>query len=238
MNTTRLLLDIQETDLEIARAKKRLEDLPEKLQILKVRAQRTEVEAKGVQVDAARSSLDGEIKKFEHETGKIDEKLSAEQVRLNASKDHRAVASITKEMAGLERRKKKIEFDEMGILEKIEKVSALQGQVAEMLAKIDCREAQLIEQYRAAGGEVQHHVAELVEHRTAIAEKLPKKVLERYEQIRETHRGVAVSRLEGPRCSVCRVDLTAAQLDTLARGEDIALCPSCHRIILVRGFDS
>lgn len=234
MDSARYLLELQETDLESTRAAKRMEELPEKLQILKLRARRAEVLEKKEQVDAAFRSLDGQVKAFEHEISQLDTRIAGEQARLDATSDHRMVASITKEMAGCERRKNKIEFDEVALLEKLEKVRALQAQIAEALAKLDAQEAALIERFKVAGGEVQHELSELARTRAGIVSALPSATVDRYERLRAALHGIAVSRLASGRCSACRIDLSAAQLDALSQGADVSECPSCKRILVVR----
>jgi predicted nucleic acid-binding Zn-ribbon protein len=58
--------------------------------------------------------------------------------------------------------------------------------------------------------------------------------VQRYEQLRARHGGVAIARLEGSRCGGCHLDLSTAELNelrSLGSGE-LAECPNCGRLLV------
>jgi predicted nucleic acid-binding Zn-ribbon protein len=71
--------------------------------------------------------------------------------------------------------------------------------------------------------------------RTALLPSIEAALQARYETLRETRHGIAVGTLEGSMCGACRVTLPAGKVAALEAGPDIGACPSCGRILVVRG---
>ena len=87
---------------------------------------------------------------------------------------------------------------------------------------------------RVAEAEVDAELGALVAPRAEVASRLDGPAVQRYDQLRARHGGVAVARLEGSRCSGCHLDLSTAELDelrALGAGE-LAECPNCGRLLV------
>ena len=52
--------------------------------------------------------------------------------------------------------------------------------------------------------------------------------------ISESRGGVGVGRLDGDACSACRMSLPMERIRALEEGPDVAICPQCRRLIVVR----
>ena len=233
MEHTSPLARMQQLDLEITRASKRLEELPEKREILTIRNKRKEVLAKQAQVEELAKAVKHELTAISDEVGRIDARLVEEQARLDGGADHRMVASITKEMEGLLRRKDKVEHGAKAIEERGSKVSAVADQVAAALAALDAKEADAIGRFRQIGGELQATIHGLGQQRDEIATQMNNEMLCAYEDACLAHGGLGVAILEGSQCSVCRVELSPAQRELVGEREGLAHCPSCHRIMVL-----
>jgi len=228
------LLELQSVDVEIVRANKRLDELPEKRAILEARAKQREIHALGNKAAVLVRKLEGEVKSRQDEATMLKAKLAEEQAKVMATTDHRAVQSITREMDGLRRRCDKIEMEELQYMERAEKAKAQTAAIEDHVAKLAEREAQLIARFKDVGGGVQAEIATLTSRRAKLAKSLPKETLERYETIRASKSGVGVGKLEDARCSACRMDLPAERLHELQHGPDVSVCPQCRRLIVVR----
>ena len=233
METTSPLARMQQLDLEITRASKRLEELPEKREILTIRNKRKEVLARQAQVEELAKAVKHELTAISDEVGRIDERLSEEQSRLDGGADHRMVASITKEMEGLLRRKDKVEHGAKAVRERGDKVQAVADQVTAALATLDAKEADAIARFRQIGGELQSTIHGLGQQRDEIATQMNNEMLCAYEDACLAHGGLGVALLEGDHCSVCRVELSPAQRELIVEREGLAHCPSCHRIMVL-----
>ena len=201
------LLELQATDIEIARATKRLDELPEKAAILQARAKQREVAALAQKAGVLLRKLEAEVKQRKDEAEMIDAKLAQEQVKIMATTDHRAVQSISREMDGLKRRRDKIEMEELQFMERAEKARSQVAAIEEHQVKLATTEASLVEKFKDVGGGVQDEITSLEKRRAQLAKRVPAQTLERYEAIRSAKGGIGVGRLEGSMCSACRMEL-------------------------------
>jgi len=229
------LLELQTTDIEIARATKHLDELPEKAAILQARAKQREVAVLAQKAGLLLRKLEAEVKVRKDEAEMIDAKLSQEQAKIMATTDHRAVQSISREMDGLKRRRDKIEMEELQFMERAEKARSQVAAIEDHQAKLATTEAGLVEAFKQVGGGVQDEIASLEKRRAQLAKRVPAQTLERYEKIRSAKGGIGVGRLEGSMCSACRMELPAERVKDLTEGPDVGLCPQCRRLIVVRG---
>jgi predicted nucleic acid-binding Zn-ribbon protein len=237
MSESARLLELQAIDVDILRATKRLDELPEKRAILETRAKQREVGSMREKAQMLVTKLDSEIKARQDEISMLSEKIAAEQVKVMETSDHRAVQSITREMDGLKRRVDKLEMETLQYMERAEKARAQVATIDDALAKIAVRESELIERFRAVGGAVQDEIAALSARRTATAAQISPALLTRYDQAREAKGGVGVGRLVDGACTACRMGLPAARVSELLSGPDVGVCPECKRLIVVRGGD-
>ena len=118
------LLALQDLDIEIMRAKKRLDELPEKREILAVRQKTRDVTELHGKADLLVKKLQADLKAHQDEITTLAEKIAAEQTKVMATTDHRAVQSITREMDGLRRRQDKMEMESLQLMERIDKATA------------------------------------------------------------------------------------------------------------------
>lgn len=232
------LLALQDLDLEILRAKKRLDELPEKRAILETRAKIREVtELKG-KAELLESKLSSQLKAHQDEITTLTEKIDAEQAKVMGTSDHRAASSITREMDGLRRRRDKVEMESLKVMERIEGARGQSARIAEAIGTLEARDAALVERYKAAGTALQSEIAALDARRATHAAQLEPALLARYDTAREARGGVGVGRLNGDSCSACRMSLPAERLRDLNAGPDVSVCPECHRLLVVRSEDA
>ena len=231
------LLELQRLDLEILRGKKRLEELPEKQAILDLRHKLRDVAVLRHKAEVLVGKLKADLKAHQDEIASLTEKLDAEQAKVMQTTDHRAVASLTREMDGLRRRRDKLEMESLGLMDRIEKASAQAEKIDAAMAQLTENEAAAIAQYKSVGGALQNEIAGYETERGAAAKSLSAELLAKYEAARESKGGVGVGRLDGDSCSACRMSLPAERLGELAAGPDVGVCPHCHRLIVVRTGD-
>jgi hypothetical protein len=227
------LLELQTLDIELLRSAKKLDELPEKRAILEIRAKQRDVGALRGKADLLVSKLNRDLKAHQDEIAMLTEKIDAEQAKVMATTDHRAVASITREMDGLKRRRDKVEMESLQLMERIDKAKAQTVTIDEALTQLAGKEADLIAQFKSVGGALQAHVAKQEAKRSKVAKSLPAELLKRYETSRESKGGVGVGELEGDACTACRMVLPAERVRELVGGPEIGTCPQCRRLIVV-----
>lgn len=234
MNEAAALLELQAKDVEIMRANKRLEELPEKRAILELRAKQREVSEMRGKGDQLLRKLEAELKARQDEITMINEKLAAEQTKIMETTDHRMVQSITREMDALRRRTDKLEMESMGYMERVEKANSQVAAIDEALKTLADKEQELIGHYQEAGGRLQAEIGDLQKQRKKAAKAVSAPMLKRYESLREAKSGIGVGQLNDETCSACRMALPAEKRRDLHAGDDIGICPQCGRLLVVR----
>ncbi|NTU70309.1 MAG: hypothetical protein HGB10_00570 [Coriobacteriia bacterium] len=232
------LLELQELDIEILRARKRLDELPEKREILGVRQKIKDVTDLRGKADLLLKKLQADLKAHQDEITTLTEKIASEQTKIMETTDHRAVQSMTREMDGLRRRQDKMEMESLGIMERIDKAAAQTTKIDEALIQLAHKDAALVARFKQVGGALQGEIADLASKRAATAAVIEPATVSRYDQIRESKGGVGVGRLDGTACSACRMSLPAERVLELETGDDIGVCPQCRRLIVVRTSES
>lgn len=234
MDESAALLEVAAVDVEIIRARKRLDDLPEKRSILEVRAKQREVQGFHEKAEMLVRKLEAELKARQDEIAMIREKLDAEQSKIMETADHRQIQALTREMDGLRRRVDKLEMESLQYMERIEKATAQLETIDQALASLAAKETAFIERFKTVGGELQNEIAALEGKRAAIAANISVELLARYDSTKESKGGVGVGKLEATTCSACRMSLPAERVRDLMAGPDVGVCPQCRRLIVVR----
>ena len=234
MSETQILLELQDRDTQIMRAKRELDELPELKAIMECRAKRKEVKGKQDQVVELTDDVEGKLAKLQAEEERVIGKINALQEKLDSTSDYRATSSITRDMEGQVKRQKSIAVELDELLERQIKIDKLADQVAQALAKIDHAEAHHTEHFKQKGGAIRERIAKLEAERTALNGQLDDALAQRYEALRAEKKGMAVSRLEGDHCTACRSIILEGELAKLSKGPDLAECPNCHRMMVVR----
>jgi predicted nucleic acid-binding Zn-ribbon protein len=228
------LLELQGVDLEIMRAEKRLDELPEKRAILECRVRQREAAVLRGKADTLLRKLQAEVKARQDEIATVQEKIATEQKKLMETADHRQVQAISREMDGLKRRVDKLEMEELQFMERAEKASAQVETVDAHIAKLAEKEQQLIAEFKRVGGSVQAELGELEARRKKLVKQVGEPLFKKYEESRESHAGIGVGLLEDASCSACRMVLPAERRAELIAGPDVGMCPTCRRLIVVR----
>ncbi len=239
MEAPAALIALQASDLEIHRIDRALDELPEKKAILETRHKAEEVRTLRARAEEMAHRLERAIAAHNDETTGIDEKIAEVQKTLDSgrSANPKEVHNLSREMDALRRRKDKLENETIGLMEKLEKAREQVGKVDAALDQLSTREQGLIERYQAKGGEMQERRVAEHARREELAATLGADLLARYEEVRAAKHGIGAGRLEDTRCSACRVELPKERLADLKAGPDVGVCPSCRRLLVVRGAD-
>ncbi len=235
MDTGTSLLELQEVDLAITRAQKRLDEMPEKRAILEARKKQREVGALHAKALELVSRLEREVAKSEDESASITDKITSEQQKIMSGEitNPKELQHITREMDALKRRRDKLEIDEVAQLERVDKAKGQVAKVEQALEQLKAKEEQFIAEFKDKGGQLQSEIEQMTVRRTRLAGSLPPELLSRYETLREAKQGMGVGKLDGARCTACRIELPAERVKELETGGPIATCPNCRRMLVI-----
>jgi len=230
------LIALMEQDLAIARAGKTLEELPEKMAILKLRHRLKEITAMREKAEAQCRQGDALVKRAEDDAEGIQSKIDSEQRKVLSGEvsNSKELQGLTRELDALKRKKDVVEREQLDLMEKAEEGRAQLARIEAALDDGARREAELIRAFKKRGGDLQSEIARMKESRATLAAELPSALLARYEKAREAKHGIAVGVFDGAMCSACRTQIPAGEAQAISAGPEIAECPNCRRILIVR----
>ena len=235
MDTAHALLDLQEADLEIARAERRLNELSEKTRILDLRHKVADVTRLREKTAELAAKLSREIAKLEDVVSVISAKMDEEQAKLmsGAVTNPKELANISTEIDMLRRTKEKHENDMMALMEKREAAQLQVNKIDEALSRAAKDEGTLVNRFQKAGGDILAEIEKLKRRRNRLGKAVDPGILARYEKIRTARHGIAAGRLEGDMCGCCRTTLPAVAVQQLRTPGTVGECPNCRRLIVV-----
>ena len=232
------LLSLQACDIDIRRAEKQLDELPEKRAILDVRHKAADVSKLREKAADLIHRLERDIAATNDEVAGIDTKIAEVQAALDSGEvsNPKEVHNLAREMDALKRRKDKLENETLQTMERLEKARGQAEKIDTALSQLSSKEAELVAEFREKGGEIQSSLERHRTRRSELASELSGGLLERYEATRSAKGGIGAARLDSHTCSACRMELPAERVRDLLAGGDIGVCPQCRRLLVVRGF--
>ena len=234
------LIALAELDLAVGRAQKELDELPEKQAILSLRHRLQEIEQVLEKARAYCAKAEHLVSAATDETALLTDKIDAEQAKVLSGQvnNPKEVQNITREIDALVRKKRSLENETIAFMEKAESGAAQLAKVERTLEEGRAKEADLIAHYKKKGGALQTELGRLKAERDLAAGALTPERLSRYEALRAAKHGIAVGVLEADLCSACRTALPAERAQAIQAGPEVALCPNCHRILIVNRSSS
>jgi len=116
----------------------------------------------------------------------------------------------------------------MGESEPLDKaVKAAEAALKQEKAEVEAEKQQARERTAAD----QKAAAELKTERNSIAAEIPRTLLDRYERVRKSRRGIAIAEVVEGRCGVCQMLLRPQFYQDLRKGTEVMACESCQRIL-------
>jgi len=238
MDSVHALHELQERDIAIQRLEKELDEMPEKRAILAARAKLADISKLRDRSQAVVHAIDGASKTLEDTIATVKTKMDAEQAKLVSGDivNPKELTAVSMELDSLRRRTESLETELLALMQKRETAEAQVAKIDAALTEGRRKEGELTDRFKVHGGEVLAHIEAEKHARAAAASALPAETLARYESVRASRHGVGVGVLAEGRCSACRVGLPSTKVQALEAGPDISTCPSCQRLIIVRGL--
>jgi uncharacterized protein len=214
----------------------RLAHLPETKELEALAAERREVasQAGGAQIRA--DDLTREQKKADADVEQVKARRTRDQDRMDRGlvTNPKDLERMQAELVSLARRISDLEDTELDVMERLEEAQQEQSQLADRLAAIDARTAELTASRDAGVGETTAELTATTQKREAVARELPEDLLALYERLRTQKDGVGAAALRQRRCGGCRLELTAADRGAIAKAspDEVVRCEECGRILV------
>lgn len=228
------LFELQRIDLEVKRLTKELDDLPQRSIIVAAREKTTEIEAKAEKVAELKRVTARKITRIDDEDASLAKKEAGVQAAIDAAHgDFRNVEARTKELAGIVRRRGTIAEDRAAIQAELDKIGAMEAQIALAVEEISAKEQQAIDSFQKQGGELKLAIAKLEAARGPVEAKVDDDLARAYDRIVARSGGVAIGVLDDSRCGVCRMPIESGRLIDLRSQAPLGICPACKRLLVI-----
>lgn len=229
------LLALGDTDSEIRRLQKRLDELPEQQQLDAAQRERTALEEARADRTLDQDQAQAEAAREDREVEQLRARLEAEQQRMYGGEitNAKELASMKAEIESVERRIAEHEDAELEAMQRAEEVDAEIAELDRQIANLSERMDELVVVRDQAAQTIMAEIAELEVQADRHRAPLPADLLARYDAARDRFGGGAVGRLDDDRCTACGISLSYADVNALVEGPPLTTCPSCQRLMVV-----
>ncbi len=229
------LLELQELDSAVVGLESRRRQIESVAERAEAQQRADDVEE---QVGTLRLGLDSirrEEQRIEHDVSSLEQRIAAEERRLydGSVANPKELSSIQAELANLRKRKSRFEDEELEQMERREEVESklppLEQDLAAARERLNAVKASLETEL----GEIERALGELRTRREGLVPELDEELLDLYEDLRSSKKGIGAAALRDGVCQGCHEKLSAMALDKLKRTEGILRCENCRRILIV-----
>lgn len=232
MSVGSTLLSLQDLDLELARDKATLADMPELKQLASKRKTYLKLKSEMTKIYAQRKDFDIELEDLDRRQEDAEEGISLAQRRADTT-DYRQVQDLEVELSSYAKELDKVAFERKDVTAKREQAVAREKHAEEVIANFEADVVKETKATRQKAAELQASIDKSTRKREALVQELPAQIADEYERGLKTFRGIAVETLNGNTPSVCRMALQASSMDDLKHEDEVAHCPYCHRILVL-----
>jgi hypothetical protein len=228
------LLEIQQLDLNIMNLTKQLEALPQRKTILDARSRRQEIKAKQVKILSMKQQCAKKVRSREDEISSLKKKEHGIQAAIEAAgNDFRNVEMRAKELDGICRRLQAVEDELSQLREKLAQIEEVELKAKTALDEVSATEEAATEAFKAKGSELRIKIVGMERQKAALVEAVEPQIVRLYNHTAERQGGVAVGKLEGARCGICRTPIDSGHLADLRAEAPLGKCPVCHRLLII-----
>lgn len=230
-----LLLALQEMDVRVYRLNKQLEELPQRAVIADCRKKKQALQQKLDALVQLKGKAEDRLASIDEEDAKLAEKQQRLQQEIDQFKgDFRSVEARTKDLEGAAKRRTVLEGQLEEAVAELDKVDAVLRQASGMFDDIDAQEKAATGEFVSQGTSLKNRIAQVQKERAAVVQRVPQDVMAEYQKAAARSGGVAVSRLTEGSCGACRMPIDDGRLAMLKREGNVALCPHCKRLLILR----
>ena len=229
-----VLVEIQKIDLAVMQAKKARAELPQRIEVVKIRKKRDEIVPKLEQVIELQEAKEAEIVKVEDEDRAQAEKQERAQADIDkSSANYRNVEQLSRDMAGIAKRRVTLE-EQLNVLRaELAKIVDIRSQLEGAVAVCNAKEEQLRSSFKADDDALIDKVRGLLGEREELVARIPVELMKHYDSTAAKTGGVAIGKLEGDMCGVCRSQIEGGRLISLHAQAPLGTCPNCKRLLIV-----
>ncbi|RLG13028.1 hypothetical protein DRN73_00570 [Candidatus Pacearchaeota archaeon] len=223
------LIELQNIDLEILKIEKAMQDIPQSLQ--KVQREQEKLLQKLEELNQIIEEKEKQKNLFEEELKEEYQRLRTAQTRLIQIRGLREYQLLLREIEEIKKVNKQKEEEILKLMEEIENLikekQELEGKLNE-INELFKEEKRKFDEYC---NELSNNKEKLLKKREDIANKIPSKLLKKYETIRKKKGGIGIAPVENSVCQGCHMSIPPQLYNELQRDNRYYECPHCKRLI-------
>ena len=233
MSTTKIaatLFQLQQLDLELERLVSEEQTVLTSLQgnarLQKMRAEHN------IAQQQLRSGLQAQ-KEAEWALEELSHRLNTQEKRLYSGtvNNPKELYSLQQEVQRLRAQQNRQEDMALEVMEAAESLQEMAQRKAQTLEQAESAWVRENEALVARRDQLQVRKQELQARRAQMASSIAAEIVSRYDAMRRTKQGRAVSKVEQNSCQWCRVILTPSELQHVRTSKDLQTCTNCGRIL-------
>ncbi|MEK6613553.1 MAG: C4-type zinc ribbon domain-containing protein [Candidatus Binatota bacterium] len=193
-----------------------------------------EIQAKRADIALLRAEWSEKDKQRQEKEQLLQEeskKATEKRMRMNRIKNIKELQALQREIDQIKLGNSQLEEELIKLMEEAEAYAGTLRAKEEELKQLEAawREKQGEIEAQVAG--IERAVAEASALRQAIATRLNRELIERYELIFSRRGGMAVVTVSDGICQGCYMNIPPQLWNEIIKSEKLILCPSCHRIL-------
>lgn len=217
-----------DSDLDTLRAK--AEDIPRKIEGLNltVSSEKKELEALRTRI----IELKRQNKLVEIDLKETEDRINAKSAQLYTAKTNEQYKAFLKEIENLRHVKSEAEDKMIGLMENLEQA---EQRVKTLEKEVKTVEDETVGRVHSLKQELEQLQAAIVQRETErkrVVEGIAKDIVNVYERIRRSKRGIAVVSVNGDRCNGCLNPLPPQLLLEIGKKDRLHFCEHCGRILV------
>lgn len=228
-----ILIELQETDAALSHLGEEKRRIPKEIKALDEAFAESQRQIEALRAELEKRQKDRRQKERELEAAGLD--LKKHQARLFEVKTNKEYEAILKEIENLKNKNSQLEDAILVLLDAIEadnkELKQKEQAIKESKQEYEKQKAEKEAELAKATAEADKWLGQ----RRNLAKNLEDGVLQNYEKILKTRKGLAVVPIKGGNCSGCFYTLRLQYLNEVKRNDDIRTCEGCQRILYWKG---
>lgn len=234
MTTADHLLGLQEIDSAIDQCGHRRTRLAERMTVAEADAAVKKHRSEIVTADKSAAAATTRIEALERENATRDTKKKRLDAQLKTVIAPREAEALMHEMSLLDEQRSVADDEELECMDALEAAEAARSTADTALARAIDAQADAQAGLADAEAALDAEVAELGAQRSSVASAAGSDLVARYERLRKSFGGIAISRLHGTRCGACHLDQSNKTMEAIKAavdGEPLE-CEQCGRLLV------
>ena len=232
MSENKLLLNLQESNTKTASIKSKLEEAEYKLtdntELAKAKKINALVEEKLKEIKLKRNQLEEHIRSLKEKTSSINSKMYSGLIK--TEKESNALQEEIENLSSVI-----LQNEDEVLTVMIEQDRYVEGltKSSNQLLIIEETRKKEVPKLKSMISNLKSELDFASKESENVRSKCTRSALMKYDQLRKTHKGIAVSQLTGDLCGTCMVSVPTKMIQELKQDISFVFCNSCQRILCI-----